>query len=155
MSSVANTVGHPPNWASLKSPPTGKKKKGEKTAGGLPRFGLFFICLPTTTLFFLKICQFPVNSFFFNLFKVQKHSFHQFQEKISIDYPLYTEGNNLIVFLLNLGDFDYFTADKHPNLGNWAYKSVVFFEVTCREQRRQFAVVRCSEVLATLSISVK
>ena len=40
---------------------------------------------------------------------------------INIDYPLHVEINNLIVFFTQLGDFYYFAAEKHPNLGNLAY----------------------------------
>ena len=28
-------------------------------------------------------------------------------------------------FTTQLGDFDYFTAEKHPNLGNWAYDYLI------------------------------
>ena len=44
---------------------------------------------------------------------------------ISIDYPLYVEVNNLIFFSAQLGGFDYFTAKKQPNLGNWSYDFLI------------------------------
>ena len=75
--------------------------------------------------FFLQIlpvsCQFRE---FLSLFNVQEHYFHQFQglrrpawRAINIDYPLQAEVNNQSnCFSAQLGDFNYFMAEKHPNL---------------------------------------
>ena len=55
--SVANAAVYPPNWATLKLPAVGQKNCW---AGGL-KLGYFsFVC--SRQLFFLQICQFPVNS---------------------------------------------------------------------------------------------
>ena len=49
---------------------------------------------------------------------------------INIDYLLHGEVNNLIIFQFNyfstqLRDFDYFTAGKNQNLGNWVYNYLI------------------------------
>ena len=67
-----------------------------------------------------------------------------------------TEVNNLFVFLPNSVIFDYFMAEKHPNLGNWTYDYLVKNWATLKslaaDKKRQFAAVWCSEVLATLGM---
>ena len=97
---------------------------------GATKIGLLFIHLSAEALFSSNL---PVSSQFrefLSLFNVQEHSFHQFQgyktswRAINIDFPLHAEVNNLIVFA-QLGDFDYFSAEKHPNWGNWAYNFLV------------------------------
>ena len=80
--------------------------RGSKScwAGGL-KLG-YFSSVYLRQLFFLQICQFPVNSesLFLSLFNVQEHSFHHFQglrrsrRAVNMHYPLHAEVNNLIVF---------------------------------------------------------
>ena len=60
-------------------------------------------------------------------------------------------------FPTQLGDFDYFMAHKHPNLGNWAYDYLIkivlcYFQVIYRRHKSQFAVVWGSEVLEILAL---
>ena len=99
-------------------------KRVKKLLGGWPKIGLLFIRLPTAALFF-QICQFPVNSESLWTFSMSKNIlFHQFQ---GLRHPgeqstliIHFMPKLTIVFSAQLGDYDYFTAEKHPNLENWA-----------------------------------
>ena len=123
--SVANAAVYPPNWATLKSPAA-----GQKTVGGWPKIGLLFIRLPAAALFSSNVpisCQFRE---FLSLINVQEHSFHQFQglrcpREQSILIIYFTRNKQCNWFSTQLGDYGYFTAEKHPNLGNWAYDYLI------------------------------
>ena len=145
--SVANAAVYLPNWATLKLPAAARVKN---LLGGWPKIGLLFIRRPKAALFSSNLpvsCQFRE---FLNLYNVQEHSFHQFQElrAISINHPLHAKVNNLIVFPPN-----WVKAPKFEKLGislldkNWAT-----LKGLAVGKKSQFAGVWCSEVLATLHI---
>ena len=100
--------------------------RSKKLLGGWPKIGLLFIHLPAVTLFSSNLpglCRFGE---FLNLLNVQEHSFHQFKRlrcpgEQSISIIHFTQNQQSNCFSTQLGDFDYFTAEKHPNLENWAY----------------------------------
>ena len=101
----------------------------KKLLGGWPKIGLLFIRLPAAALFSSNLavsCQFRE---FLSLFNAQEHSFHQFQglRRKSNQYRLSTSrgSQQSNCFSAHLGDFGYFTAEKHPNLGNWAYDYLI------------------------------
>ena len=79
---------------------------------------------PAAALFSSNVpisCQFRE---FLSLINVQEHSFHQFQglrrpREQSILIIHFMRKLRSTCFSAQLGDFGYFTAEKHPNLGNW------------------------------------
>ena len=104
----------------------------KKLLGGWPKIGLLFIRLPAAALFSSNLpisCQFGE---LLSLFNVQEHSFHQFQrlrrpkvKEQSISIIHFSRSQQSNCFSAQLGEFGYFTAEKHPNLGNWAYDSLI------------------------------
>ena len=99
--SVANAAVYPPNWATLKSPAA-----CQKAVGWVAEMGLFSFVYPQQ-LFFLQICQFPVNSDFLGLYNIQEHSVHQFQglrilktswRAMDIDLSTSRGSHSLIIF---------------------------------------------------------
>ena len=89
-------------------------------AGGL-KLGYFsFTC--SRQLFISS--NLPVSCQFRESWDFQEHSFHQFQ---SNQYRLSTSrgSQQSNCSSTQLGDFGYFTAEKHPNLGNWAYDYLI------------------------------
>ena len=93
-------------------------------AGGL-KLGYFSSAYPRLH-FLCKFANFLSIQGILSLFKVQKHSIHQFWglKLPGEQYPLSTlcgsrQSNS---FSTQLDDFDCFTAEKHPNLVNWAHK---------------------------------
>ena len=98
-------------------------------AGGL-KLGYFsFVC--PRQLFFLQICQFPVNSESFWASSMSKNilfiNFRDSDVLKSNQYRLSTSrgSQQSNCFSPQLGDFGFFTAEKHPNLGNWAYHYLI------------------------------
>ena len=90
----------------------------------MDKIGLLFIRLPTAAALFplnLQIsCQFRA---FLSLSYVQGHSCHHFQglrcfRMQSILIILFTRKLTDYCSSAKLGDFNYFTAEKHPNLKN-------------------------------------
>ena len=102
---------------------------GQKAVGGALKLGYFSsVCLQQ--LFLLQIYQCFTREFcepfqcprtFFSAIVGIKMSWRV----INIDFLLHAEVNNLIVFSTQLGDFDYFTVQKHPFLANWAYDCLI------------------------------
>ena len=98
-------------------------------AGGL-KLGYFsFIC--PRQLFFLQICQFPVNSESFWASSMSKNilfiNFRDWDVLKNNQYRLSTSrgSQQSNCFSAQLGDFGYFPAEKHPNLGNWVYDYLI------------------------------
>ena len=124
--SVANTAVYPLNWATLKSSAVGKKK----LLGRWPKIGQLFNRLLAAALFSSNL---PVSyqlREFLSIFSVQEHVCHQFQglrhpaeQSIRLSTSRGSQQSNC--FSSQLGDFDYFTAEKHPNLWNWAYNYLI------------------------------
>ena len=48
-----------------------------------------------------------------------------YTEYMNIDYPLHGGVKKSNRFSAQLVDFDYFTTQKHPNWGNWAYDYLI------------------------------
>ena len=144
--SVANAAAYLPNWQ-LKSPATGSKNFW---AGGL-KLGYLIICF-VAALFSSNL---PVSCQFRELFKPFQCPGTFFSSISGIlesnQYQLSTSrgSQKSNCFSTKLGDFGYFTAEKNPNLGNWAYDYLIK-KVACRRWKSQFTAVWCPEVLATL-----
>ena len=79
-------------------------------------------------------------------------NFTDYDNLESNQYPLSTSrgSQQSICFSTQLGDFNYFMTEKHPNLENWAYNYLIKIGLLC-----QFATVWCSEVLAALEKECK
>ena len=88
----------------------------------LIKLGNFLIRLPTAALF-LQIHQFLFRDFSSNSMSQCPTSFiilrRSSEQPISISTSSRRQQSNC--FPAQLDDFDYHKAEKHPNLGNWAY----------------------------------
>ena len=98
-----------------------------KLLGRWPKNGLLFIRLPGAAPFSSKSpipCRFRE---FLNLDNVQEHSFFSSISGIKMSWRLSTscESQQFNCFSTQLGDFDYFPAEKHQNWENWVYDYLI------------------------------
>ena len=112
----------------------------------------YFSSVCPRQLFFFKYATFPSIHRVFEPFQCPRTILSSIsgiktsRRAINIDYPLHRKINNLIVF-------DYFTTEKRPNSGNWAYDFLINIGLLWRrllQHKSQFDTVWCSEPLKFL-----
>ena len=98
-------------------------------AGSL-KLGYFLFLKPWQLSFLQFVSSLSIQSIFepfqcLRTFYASISGIKTFWRAINIDYPLHTGVSSLIVFLPNWMLFKCFTAEKHPNLRNWAYNYLI------------------------------
>ena len=102
----------------------------KKLLGRWPKIRLLFICLPLAAFFF-KFANFLSIQSVFEPFQWSRTFFSSISgimtswRAININYLLYGEVNNLIVFLPNWVIFIISLLKSTQNLGNWSYEYLI------------------------------